>query len=112
RRVIYYKGDIIRQVPIYNGRETTLNIVANQDIVVMVPKSLSNNNIKQTLSFRNYYMAPIKQGDKIATLDITVKDSDYNISYDLFAEESVEKSMTFFRYLLSPYYAIKKLLGS
>ncbi|MDR2008697.1 MAG: D-alanyl-D-alanine carboxypeptidase, partial [Alphaproteobacteria bacterium] len=45
RRVIYYKGDIIRQVPIYNGRETTLNIVANQDIVVLVPKSLSNNNI-------------------------------------------------------------------
>ncbi|MCL2567368.1 MAG: D-alanyl-D-alanine carboxypeptidase [Alphaproteobacteria bacterium] len=110
RRVIYARGDIIKEVPIYNGKESTLNIVANRDIVVLVPKTMSNDDIKQTLSFKNYYMAPIHSGDKIATLDIIIKDSDYNISYDLFAETDIENSMAFVKYLLSPFYAVKKLL--
>ena len=112
RRVIYNKGDIIKEVPIYNGKETTLNIIAHKDIVVLVPILMKNSDIKQTLSYKNYYMAPIKKGEKIATLDIIAKDSDYNISYDLYAESDIKSSFIVFQYLLAPYYAIKKALGN
>ncbi|MDR0484489.1 MAG: D-alanyl-D-alanine carboxypeptidase [Alphaproteobacteria bacterium] len=112
RRVVYHKGEVIKEAPIFNGKQDTLQIIANQDIVVLVPRSMSNDDIKQTLSYKNYYMAPIKKGEKIATLDITAKDSDYNISYDLFAEKDIESSLIISKYLLAPYYAIKKLLGN
>lgn len=112
RRVIYNKGDIIKKVVIYNGKQSILNITANKDIVVLVPKLMKNSDIKQTLSYKNYYMAPISRGDKIATLDIIAKDSDYNISYDLYLEEDIKPSFILSKYLLAPYYAIKKALGN
>lgn len=112
RRVIYHKGDIIKEVPLYNAKDNTMAIIANEDIFVIVPKSIKDSEIKQTLTYKNYYMSPLKKGEKIATLDIILKDSDYNLSYDIYAEKNVDLSSGIFRYVLAPYYAIKKTLGN
>ncbi len=112
RRVIYNKGEVIKEVPVYNAKNSVINIIANQDIIVVVPKLLKNAEIKQTLSYKNYYISPIKKGDKIAMLEIKTNNSEYNITYDLYAEQDIEPPFILFRYLLAPYYAIKKTLDN
>ncbi len=111
RKIFYKKGDLIATSIVYNGTKSIIEIKAPKDIVLVLPKNILQEKIKITLTYKNYYVAPVALNRKIATLDINFSDSKYNASYDIYPVEDIKISMIIYRYLVSPYYAIKKLLG-
>ncbi len=88
-------NEIITSAKIKNGAESTVNLVAGQDIYIPV-KNEEINNLKITATSFEDLQAPVAKGDVLGTLDIEIN-GDICGSFPLFAEKNVELKRIVFK---------------
>lgn len=101
------KNEPLYSVKVVYGNQEKLLMVPNKNIVLSVPLSVSQNLVYK-VKYESPIFAPIKQGDKVAELEISDKENKFSKTIDLFAGNDVDKVNMIFRF----FYNIKyKLLG-
>mgnify|MGYP001454584517 FL=1 len=68
---IYGKGDVVDVADVWSGAETTVQLVAGQDIIITLPRS-QRKELQVKVVYNSPVAAPIKAGDKVGTLEVTV----------------------------------------
>ncbi len=112
QKLVYHKGEKIIEIPVNIGAESSVILRAKEDIYFLYSKfSKLKAKAEIVILAPQYLIAPIKEGDKIATLKITTDDPLFNMEIPLFAETKIEKSNIVLRVLFAPYYALKKLFN-
>ena len=89
------KGDIIKNVDVWLGRKSTVNIIAENDLISILSFD-QLQQIKSTITYKKPLNAPILKGDKVGTIkiDIAGKNTIYS---SLIAESDVKKVNPLFR---------------
>ncbi len=93
----------VDMVPVWHGREQYVNAVAANDLELVLPKSVTANQIKTTFKAPNLIDAPIKKGDHIADLIVNLPEGE-EVIFKLGAERNV-KQANFLRKLYSNFIA-------
>lgn len=84
------KGDKMQEVKVSKGNHLKINAVTDSDISVLLTKG-EEKNIKKTASLPEAVNAPLKKGDKIGELVITMNDAEVG-RYNLVCDTDVSKS--------------------
>lgn len=98
------KGEIIKNVDVWLGKESTINLIIDKDLVSI----LSFDQIQQTksiINFSNPISAPIKKGDQYGSIEITIPGKK-NITVPLVAEKNVNEVNPFFKVIAAIKYLI------
>lgn len=76
---LYDKGQALTQLKVFKGQQNTVGAGFAQDFVLSLPKGVASNpeRIKVEVVSRQPLLAPVKQGDRIATLKLTVDGKPY-----------------------------------
>lgn len=76
---LYDKGQALTQLKVFKGQQNTVGAGFAQDFVLSLPKGVANQpeRIKVEVVSRQPLLAPVKQGDHIATLKLTVDGKPY-----------------------------------
>ena len=82
-------GKILAQIPVWLGTQKTVGVVLDEDVKMTIHR-LDKTKTKIQVSYDRPAQAPIKKGDKIASLTITLPDGK-SYRYPLKAAENVEK---------------------
>lgn len=86
-------GDVLREIPVYEGNQQRLGLIAAQDFGVLLNKTKANA-VSQVLEAPQHIVAPVKRGDVLGAL--VVKDGDEELGrVDLLADRSVERLSIF-----------------
>lgn len=89
----------IAQPAVLYGKAKTVNAGAKEDLKLSVPRvSMGSENVKTEIETNAAIKAPVKTGDKIGTIKVTIADQQ-PVSYPLYALEDVPKSNIFSRTL-------------
>jgi len=86
---LFKAGQPIEEAPVWMGRLDKVNLVAAQDVVVTIPRRL-RAQLAARASFDGPVAAPIRRGQPMGTLTITVPDRPA-ASFALVAGDDVEK---------------------
>lgn len=111
---ILKKGTVLAKIPVLHGLDYSYNITLNKDLVVVVPKALTPQDLEVQLLHPRYILTNVEKGEKIAKVQVLMKDQDYkqyDVSYDIPASSDLKQVATPLEFLLLPYNAIKKLLS-
>lgn len=84
---LFAEGETVSSANVWLGSETKVDLVANKEILLTLPRSASRD-MKVTVVYDGPVPAPISQGDQIATLKVEVPDRD-NIEFPLYAAHDV-----------------------
>ena len=84
------KGDVLKEVQITKGTETTLNCIYNEDAGALVKKG-EENNVVQEVNIKESLQAPVYKGDKIGEVTYSLKGEVFE-SVDIIAEKDIPKS--------------------
>lgn len=90
-KTLYKAGDKVSEAEIWQGKATTVSLVAKEDINITVPK-MKDEDITVTVNYKSPAYAPVNKGDELATLNIQVPGMDA-YSFPLVAGEDVKRSM-------------------
>lgn len=82
------KGSVVETIPVWLGKEATVEAVAAKDFLTTVQKGQKPSK-KMTVAYDSPVEAPIQKGQKIGTL--TIEDSFEPVVIDLVAKEGVER---------------------
>ncbi|MFN3884051.1 MAG: D-alanyl-D-alanine carboxypeptidase family protein [Rhodocyclaceae bacterium] len=76
---LYDKGQALTQLKVFKGQQNTVGAGFAQDFVLSLPKGVASQpeRIKVEVVSRQPLLAPVKQGDPIATLRLTVDGKPY-----------------------------------
>jgi len=76
---LYEKGQALSQLKVFKGKESTVGAGFAADFVLSLPKGVASQTerIKVEVLSRQPLIAPIQQGDRIATLKLTVDGKPY-----------------------------------
>lgn len=76
---LYDKGQALAQLKIFKGQQNTVGAGFAQDFVLSLPKGVANNpeRIKVEVTSRQPLLAPVKRGERIATLRLSVDGKPY-----------------------------------
>lgn len=80
---------------VWLGDEEEVSLIAEDDIVFSMP-AFKNKEVKMNLSYNEPLMAPIRKGDKVATLEISIPDQ-AGATVDLVAAHDVGRKGFFGR---------------
>ncbi len=70
----FYKGgEIIEEAPVWQGMKEDVPLIIRQRVTLPVPK-LNKNHVSVNIHYYSPLPAPIKQGDRLATLTISIPD--------------------------------------
>ncbi|WP_126443738.1 D-alanyl-D-alanine carboxypeptidase family protein [Sulfuricystis multivorans] len=71
---LYDKGQALTQLKVFKGQQNTVGAGFAQDFVLSLPKGVASNpeRIKVEVVSKQPLLAPVKQGDVVATLKLTV----------------------------------------
>lgn len=71
---LYDKGQALSQIKIFKGNQNTVRAGFTADFVVSLPKGVASNpeRIQIEVHSRQPLLAPVKQGDRVATMKLTV----------------------------------------
>ncbi|MEW5780832.1 MAG: D-alanyl-D-alanine carboxypeptidase family protein [Pseudomonadota bacterium] len=71
---LYDKGQALTQLKVFKGQQNTVGAGFAQDFVLSLPKGVASNpeRIKVEVASKQPLLAPVKQGDVVATLKLTV----------------------------------------
>jgi D-alanyl-D-alanine carboxypeptidase (penicillin-binding protein 5/6) len=112
QKLIYHKGEKIIEIPVNIGSESSIILRAKEDIYSIYSKFAKiKSNAEVVITAPQYLVAPVNEGDKIATLKITTEDPRFNIEIPLFAETTIAQRSIVLRVVFAPYYALRKLLN-
>lgn len=84
------KGDKLKEVKVSKGERIKVNAVTDSEISVLLTKG-EEKNIKKTASLPEVVNAPLKKGDKLGELIITMNDAEVG-RYNLVSDVDVNKS--------------------
>jgi len=93
------KSEPIDLLDVWLGKKSKVQGIVNQDIYLTIPKR-KKNIIKAIIEYNGPIEAPINKGDKIAILNVFLKDNLYK-QYDVFSNENIKRSNIFSRILKS-----------
>lgn len=65
------KGDVLDVADVWGGVDKTVNLVAGKDFVVTLPRNL-RKDLKVKVVYDSPVSAPLKAGDQVGTIEITV----------------------------------------
>lgn len=68
---LFAAGQKVKDAPVWMGAEKTVPLVAEGDVVVSVPK-IGRDQIKMVAEYNSPVKAPIKKGDQLGVLKITM----------------------------------------
>lgn len=106
---LFEKGTQIAQAPVWLGSEQTVGLVAENEISGLFPIG-SLDNVKIEVTYEGPIEAPIKQGDRIATLTVTAPEME-TLEHHLVAANDVAKGSIVTRVLASAELLGTDLLG-
>jgi D-alanyl-D-alanine carboxypeptidase (penicillin-binding protein 5/6) len=107
---LYKKGELIIEIPVLYSFTHKLKVIAQEDIVVVVPKKYDTSDIKIIVDYPQYLLPEITKDMKVATLFINTKDDYFSKKYDLVSGVDINEQNIIIRFLFSPYYAIRKII--
>lgn len=84
---LFAEGETVSSANVWLGSETKVDLVADKDILLTLPRSASRD-MKVSVVYDGPVPAPITQGDQIATLKVEVPDQD-TIEFPLYAAHDV-----------------------
>ncbi|KJE34691.1 D-Ala-D-Ala carboxypeptidase [Thalassospira sp. HJ] len=84
---LFGEGETVSSANVWLGSETKVDLVADKDILLTLPRSASRD-MKVSVVYDGPVPAPITQGDQIATLKVEVPDQD-TIEFPLYAAHDV-----------------------
>jgi serine-type D-Ala-D-Ala carboxypeptidase (penicillin-binding protein 5/6) len=87
---LYDRNFALSQLKVFKGTQNTVKAGFTEDFVLSLPKgaAVSKDAIKVQLESRQPLLAPVQQGDRIATLKLTVNDKPWG-EYPVVALETV-----------------------
>jgi len=87
---LYERNFALSQLKVFKGERNTVKAGFSEDFVLSLPKGAAINKdaIKVQLESRQPLLAPVQQGDRIATLKLTVNDKPWG-EYPVIALETV-----------------------
>lgn len=88
--VVARKGEKIQAVKVSKGSSMTVNAVAESDITVLMNKG-EEKNVKKTAILPEILTAPIKKGDRIGELVVSINDKEAG-RHNLISDADVTKS--------------------
>lgn len=86
-----------RSLPVWMGKSDSVELFASDNLEIVVPKK-DLDNIKLYIKHAEKIIAPVKEGQKIAELELHIPGKDVRI-IDLYAKESVEQLNMFSRFI-------------
>lgn len=86
---LFSKDSIIEEIPVWLGKEKTVQAVVGKDVLITIPKGYADE-IDVKIFYDSPISAPIASGQKLGTM--AVKTSEKSYTYDLIAKTGVEKS--------------------
>ena len=98
------KGQIIKNVDVWLGNKSTINLIVNQDIISILSFD-QLQLIKSSISFNKPVSAPIKKGEKLGEMKIIISGKK-NINIPLVAETNVKEINPLFRVFAALKYLI------
>lgn len=104
---ILKQGQKVAEVPVWFGKEKTVDLLVNQDIVKTVKRN-QVANVKMTAVYDKPVKAPVKQGDKLGIVRIEIPEQE-PFEVDIVADKNIEKMGFFSRAMENIKYL---LLGS
>ena len=84
---LYAKGQSVSQLRVWKGAQNTVNAGFQEDFTLSLPKGMAEK-IKASLVSQQPLLAPVQQGQRIATLKLTLDDKPYG-EYAVVALEAV-----------------------
>lgn len=95
-KVFYKPGDVLTKIPVWYGKQKTVDATVNENVAITLPKDYSLKNIRVLARFEEPISAPIKQGQKIGEVVIE-KNGDIVKRIPLVAKNRVKKVQFFSR---------------
>ena len=89
------QGAVIAKVPVWGGKKNEMELVIADDVVKTIPRSQANK-VKMTAVYDKPVQAPIKKGDKLGVVKISIPEES-TFEVDLIAAEDIEKLNIFGR---------------
>ncbi|PKR51202.1 D-alanyl-D-alanine carboxypeptidase [Thalassospira povalilytica] len=86
---LFSKDETVSSANVWLGAETKVDLVADQDILLTLPRSASRD-MKVSVVYDGPIPAPIAKGDQIATLKVEVPDQEAK-EFPLYAAHDVER---------------------
>ena len=74
-RKLYSKGEKIDQIKVWKGKEDQVDLKIDQDLYVLIPRG-QEKNVKARMDVSASIEAPVKQGQKVGELVITLQDKE------------------------------------
>ncbi len=81
----------IAQIPVWHGHQSHVNIVALEDLELVLPKDVAVDRIKAVLKAPAIIDAPIAKNDPIATLQVYLVEDD-SLEFKLYPDEDIKQA--------------------
>tara|TARA_Y100000590_G_scaffold364082_1_gene422131 strand:- start:3081 stop:4238 length:1158 start_codon:yes stop_codon:yes gene_type:complete len=101
---IIQSNEKFMDLDVWTGKKNKVKVISNEDFYITVPKR-KKNSIKAILEYNKPLVAPVKEGDKVAVLNVYVEE-ELKKQIELFAAEDVKKANIFSRLLTSLNYLV------
>lgn len=86
---LFKKDQIIAEVPVWQGRQESVNLVIGENVRRTLKKS-SANKVKMTAVYNKPIVAPVKKGDQLGVVKINIPGQP-DLEVPLYAQNNVEK---------------------
>lgn len=107
---IFGKGDPIEVADVWGGAEKTVQLVAGKDIILTLPRT-QRKDLKVKLLYDSPIAAPLKAGDEVGTIEITIPEKGVQ-KIPLLVAKDVKQAGIFQRINNSIYYLLYGKHGS
>jgi D-alanyl-D-alanine carboxypeptidase (penicillin-binding protein 5/6) len=107
---LFGKGDVVEVADVWGGAEQSVPIVAGQNIVYTLPRN-KRKELQVKAIYDSPIAAPIKAGDQVGTLEISVPDKGIQ-TIPLYAGKDVDRANFFKRINSSVHYLLWGKNGS
>ncbi|MBQ7304283.1 MAG: D-alanyl-D-alanine carboxypeptidase [Alphaproteobacteria bacterium] len=101
---ILNKGDVLATAKVWYGKEDSVDLMVNDDIVETIKKNLRNKHIL-SVKYKEPIKAPIKKGEKIGQVSLVYPNSDEK-TFPLVAANDVEQMSMFKKFITNLKYLI------
>ncbi len=101
---ILSKGDLLATAKVWYGKEDSVDLMVNDDIVETIKKNLRNKHIL-SVKYKEPIKAPVKKGEKIGQVSLVYPNNDEK-TFPLVAANDVEQMSMFEKFITNLKYLI------
>jgi D-alanyl-D-alanine carboxypeptidase (penicillin-binding protein 5/6) len=89
---LYSKGEVVENIKVWHGVQDKISAIAKEDVEILVPRRKSaREGYEFKVKYNEPLYAPIKQGDKIALLQI-YSNNKLKVEVPLYAERAIDSA--------------------